>query len=113
MKLNEYQEQVLVCDYLDILMQQGKIVNYTAVNPRPNMEHVGQRIKAKKAGLHPGFPDLIILTKRKAFCIELKIKPNKLTLEQKRWFEDLMDAMIPCYLAYGYEEARKIIDSWL
>ncbi len=110
MKLNEYQEQILVCDYLDILKAQGKIVMYTAVNPRPNMEHVGQRMKAKRAGLHPGFPDLIILTKTKAICIEMKVGKNKLTKEQQEWLIALPKAGIDTYICYGYEGAKEAID---
>jgi ribosome biogenesis SPOUT family RNA methylase Rps3 len=110
MKLNEYQEQCLVVEYLDILKTQGKIVMFTAVNPRPNMEHVGQRMKAKKAGLNPGFPDLIILTRTKAICIEMKIKPNKITPGQKQWLAYLANVGIVTHVAYGYEEAKEYID---
>ncbi len=113
MKLNEYQNQVLFCDYLDILKNQGKIVLYTAVNPRPNIEHVGQRMKAKRAGLHPGFPDLIILTKKKVICMEMKVKPNKPTREQEAWLNELDRLRITVFVAWGYEDAKQFIDSEL
>lgn len=109
----EYLTQILVCDYLDILKTQGKVEKYTAVNPRPNMEHMGQRMKAKRAGLHAGFPDLIIVTKTKAFCIEMKIYPNKPDYRQKDWAITLSNVGINCYLAYSYEEAKEIIDKYI
>ncbi len=111
MKLNEYQEQILTCDYLDILINQGKVVMYTAVNPRPNMEHVGQRMKAKRAGLHAGFPDLIIVTPKKVFCIEMKTKGNKLRKEQEEWHVALEKAGVTCSTAWGFLEAKEIIDN--
>lgn len=118
LKLSEYAEQCLFIKYLDILKIQGKIVMYTAINPRPNIEHIGQRMKAKKAGLNPGFPDLFIIYKNrfhdfKAICIEMKIKPNKVTPEQDTWHKALAQTGIKVYTAWGYDSAKICIDSEL
>lgn len=113
MKLNEYQEQVLFVEYLDILKNQGKIVMFTAVNPRPNMEHMGQRMKAKRAGLNPGFPDLIILTKKKAICIEMKAGQNRLSEEQDKWQVALNKVGIETWTTWGFQAAKDVINSEL
>ena len=109
----EYLNQILFVEYLDILKNQGKIVMYTAVNPRPNMEHVGQRMKAKKAGLNPGFPDLIILTNKKAIAIEMKIKPNKPSKDQEAWIEALDRIGVSVFVAWGFQEAVDFMHSEL
>lgn len=113
MKLSEYQEQCLVVEYLDVLKNQGKVVMFTAIPNNTWTPSWGQKIKNKKAGLNPGFPDLIILTKTKAFCIEMKVKPNSPTLEQKDWAIALSNAGINCHLVYNYEEAKGIIDRYI
>jgi len=106
----EYLEQCKVVNYLDELILRGKgIVKYTAVNPQPNTPNVVQRMKAKRAGLNPGFPDIFIIAK-KAFCLEIKIKSNKPTSEQKAWIIALQNAGINCHLVYSFEEAKEIID---
>ncbi|MGH2613093.1 MAG: VRR-NUC domain-containing protein [Rhabdochlamydiaceae bacterium] len=109
-KLSEYQEQCLVAEYLDILKTQGKIVMYTSIPNSTWTPSFGQKIKNKKAGLNPGFPDLIILTGTKAFVIEMKVKPNKQTEEQLHWQVALGLAGIKSYVAYGYEKAKEIIN---
>ncbi len=113
MKNSEYQEQVLFVKYLDILKNQGKIVIFTAIPNSTWTPSWGQKIKNKKAGLNPGFPDLIILTKKKAICIEMKVMPNKTTEEQRQWGTALEHVGIPCYVAYGYEQAKKYINNEL
>lgn len=113
MKLSEFQEQVLFVEYLDILKNQGKIVMFTAIPNSTWTPSWGQKVKNKKAGLNPGFPDLIILTKKKAICIEMKVHPNKLSKEQASWIANLMNAGIYCYVAYGFSEAKEFIDSEL
>ncbi len=113
MKLSEYQEQCLVVEYLEILKNQGKVVMYTAIPNSTWTPSWGQKIKNKKAGLNPGFPDLIILTKKRAICIEMKVEPNRLTPQQKEWCNALKNAGIDCWVAYSFIEAKKIIDKWV
>ncbi len=113
MKLSEFQEQVLFVEYLDILKNQGKIVMFTAIPNNTWTPSWDQKVKNKKAGLNRGFPDLIILTKKKAICIEMKVKPNKLSKEQGDWLAALVNVGISCEVAYSYEAAKRIIDSYL
>lgn len=111
LKISEYSEQVLVVEYLDILKNQGKIVMFTAIPNNTWTPSWGQKIKNKKAGLNPGFPDLIILTKKKAICIEMKVGKNKPTKQQEAWQDALNKAGIVTWTCWGYEAARKVIDS--
>jgi len=110
MKLSEYQEQCLFVKYLDILKSQGKIVMFTAIPNSTWTPSWGQKMKNKKAGLNPGFPDLFIVTDKKAIAIEMKVKPNKASEAQKDWLIALNWVNIPTYIAYGYEDAKQIID---
>lgn len=109
-KLSEYAEQSLFVEYLDILKAQGKIVMFTAIPNNTWTPSWGQKVKNKKAGLNPGFPDLIILTKTKAICIEMKIEGNYPTKEQIEWGAALIATGIDTFVAYGYEQAKEIID---
>ena len=110
MKLSEYQHQCMFVEYLEILKAQGKIVMFTAIPNSTWTPSWGQKIKNKKAGLNPGFPDLIILTKKKAICIEMKVHPNKPSREQIEWSHALVAAGLIYYTAYGYEAAKEAID---
>jgi len=113
MKLSEYQTQCLVVEYLDILKNQGKIVMYTSIPNSTWTPSWGQKVKNKKAGLNPGFPDLIILTKKKAICIEMKVGKNNLTKEQDAWHVALNRVGIETWTCWGYEAAKETIDSEL
>jgi hypothetical protein len=112
-KLNEYQEQCLFVEYLNILKTQGKIVMFTAIPNSTWTPSWSVKVKNKKTGLNPGFPDLIILTKTKAICIEMKVKPNKVNSEQIKWLTCLTDVGIDTYIAYGFKEAKKFIDCYI
>lgn len=113
MKLSEYQEQCLFVEYLDILKSQGKIVMFTAIPNNTWTPSWGQKVKNKKAGLNPGFPDLIILMKQKAICIEMKVGKNKLTSGQGDWLAALTMVGIQTHVCYGYEAAKRVIDGEL
>lgn len=113
LKLSEFATQCLVIEYLEILKAQGKIVMFTSIPNATWTPSWGQKIKNKKAGLNPGFPDLIILTKTKAFCIELKVHPNKTTEQQREWHMSLNRVGISTWTAFSYEAAKECIDSEL
>ena len=112
-KLSEYQEQCLFVEYLDILKNQGKIFMFTAIPNNTWTPSWGQKIKNKKAGLNPGFPDLLIVLMPNIICIEMKVKPNKTTVEQQAWIKALNECGIGTFVCYGYEEAKQTIDNYL
>lgn len=108
MKLSEEQEQKLVVEYLDILQTQRKVVMFTAV-PQ-NVNNVRFAMRNKRLGVRPGFPDLIIVTPSKTFCIEMKTKDTYPDRNQKDWAFALSKSGVPCYLAHGYNEAKRLIE---
>lgn len=117
-KLSEYQECVLLREYLDLLMVQEKIINYTHIPNSTYTPSWGQKVKNKQMGLRPGFPDYIIIAgdpgSTQAFCIEMKIdKGGVLSPEQKIWIRDLTNANIPAYVAHGFDEAKEIVDRYI
>jgi len=72
--------------------------------------------KAKKAGMRPGWPDLELPVSRKgygALFIELKVGTNKPSPEQVRMLDLLVEHGNAVYLAYGSQQAIKIISSYL
>lgn len=114
MKLSEYQEQCLVVEYLEILKAQGKVVMYTAIPNSTWTPSWGQKIKNKKAGLNPGFPDLFIIGKKKIICIEMKRKKNGVvSSQQKLWLNALEENGIDSFIAEGFESAKYILDTVL
>ena len=113
MKLSEFQHQVLFVEYLDILKSQGKIVMFTAIPNNTWTPSWSQKIKNKKAGLNPGFPDLIILTKKKAISIEMKVGKNNPTKQQEEWHKALEKAGINTWVAWSYEGAKTVIDRYI
>ena len=57
-------------------------------------------------------PDYLIVTPRLAFCIEMKrSKGGKLSDEQVIWLTTLEGVGIPAYVAEGFDQAKKIVDS--
>lgn len=73
-----------------------------------------QKRRNRDAGLRRGFPDLVIIANGKFFCIEMKRqKGGTVTPEQKAWYEALNKAGVPSYVCRGFDEAKKVIDSYL
>ncbi len=118
LKISEFSDQCLFVEYLEILKSQGKVVMYTAIPNSTWTPSWGQKIKNKKAGLNPGFPDLFIIIKDrfndfKAICIEMKIKGGRLSKEQEAWHIGLVKAGVITWTAWGYDHAKEIIDNEL
>ena len=111
--MSEYTEQVTFAAYLAILMRQGKIVLYTSIPNSTWTPSWSVKVKNKKMGLNPGFPDILIVLEDRVICIEMKVGKNKVSPDQQRWVTALNQAGIDTYTAYGYEEAKKIIDSYV
>ena len=98
-----------------------------AVNQYPELElmyHVpneGKRSKVtgarlKQSGLKPGVPDVCLPTAHGPYIglyIEMKVKPNKPTENQKKWLRALRSAGHCTAVCYGWEEAKDLIESYL
>ena len=106
--------QIAVCDY--IRMQYPKCVIHHSPNEGKRSKF--ERFKLKSLGASAGFPDLLIVGYGKLLLLELKISENKalkqkkgkLTDNQSAWLTILNDNGIEADVAYGFDEARKVID---
>lgn len=72
--------------------------------------------RLKQAGLKPGVPDVCLPTAHGGYIglyIEMKIKPNKLTKNQKLWLRALREAGHFTAVCYDWEEAKNLIEEYL
>jgi hypothetical protein len=110
MKFKEDTLQKQVAKYLD----HQKIMWCHVANERKTTFQAGKRLKSK--GVKSGVPDCLIFNPKSNFnglALELKVKPNKLTSNQKHWLLELSLLGWKCKVAYDFEEAKKIIDNYL
>mgnify|MGYP003114906570 FL=1 len=113
--MKEYQLQKAVCQYLDL-----NNVLYCGSMGGQYQKYHSQRNKAKATGYKRGFPDLFIYEisriDDKLYCglaIELKVKYNKPTNEQRWWIYQLKDRGYKAHICTGIDEAIQIIDDYL
>jgi hypothetical protein len=100
--------QRTVCQYLDILMQQGRIL-YFAV-PNGGKRSIVEAARMKRMGTKPGVPDLILIPKVGPVCaIELKSADGTLSLAQKQWTRTLPDFGCPVAVCRSLEEVRQFL----
>lgn len=74
----------------------------------------GARMKA--AGLRPGVPDICLPTAHGDYIglyIEMKVRPNKPTENQKQWLRALREAGHFVAVCYTWEEAKDLIEEYL
>ena len=110
MRFPEDNLQKNVAKYLDLL---GLMWCHVA-NERKTSHQAGKRLKAK--GVKSGVPDCLIFTPvdhYKGMALELKIKPNKPTRNQKKWLLELSILGWYCDVAYSFDEAQEKIDKYL
>ena len=74
----------------------------------------GARLKAE--GLKAGVPDVCLPTAHGGYIglyIEMKVKPNKPTENQKQWLRDLRKAGHMTAVCYTWEEAKNLIEEYI
>ena len=75
---------------------------------------MGARLKAE--GLKAGVPDVCLPTAHGGYIglyIEMKVKPNKPTEQQKQWLRDLRKAGHMTAVCYTWEEAKNLIEEYI
>lgn len=108
-KFPEDDLQMAVARYLD----HTNLVWFHPANERRTSPQAGARLKRK--GVKSGVPDVMILTPNSKFnglAIELKIKPNKPTPNQKKWLKSLLKCGWDCYVVYSLDEFLQIIKQY-
>lgn len=72
--------------------------------------------RLKQAGLRAGVPDVCLPTAHGGYIglyIEMKVKPNKPTENQKQWLRALRTAGHFTAVCYSWEEAKNLIEEYL
>lgn len=102
-------EQRYVVQYLEF-----RHCKFTAIPNSTYTPSWKQKWKNKETGLRAGFPDLVIIANGKFFCIEMKRRTGgTVSPAQKDWHAALQAAGVPVYVCKGFDEAKKVIDSYL
>lgn len=115
----EYQEAIALADYLLLLMNQGKILNFTHLAQETFTLSWSAKAKNKRQGVRPGVPDYLIVLPYCLLFIELKrTKGGKVSSEQQKWIDDINKSGTPlkrhfAFVVKGFDEAKTIIDSYL
>jgi len=106
--LTEYQEQCLLVQYLE-----AKKIKFSKIAQETFTRDWGTKMKNKLSGLRPGLPDMLIILPKKLLFIEMKrTKGGSVKPDQKEWIEELNKIdNVYAFVAKGYEEAKKIIES--
>jgi len=111
---SEYNEQCTLVEYLDLLKATGKILMYTALPNNLFTKSWSQKVKQKRQGLKPGFPDLVIVTKDKVIFLEMKrVRGGVLSDEQMVWLEALKGKQTVSGVAKGFDKAKAYLDEVL
>ena len=78
---------------------------------------IGQAVKAKKAGMKKGYPDILLPVKREPYSglyIELKRdKKSKVSVEQLWWLEQLRKQGFYATVCYGEDEVKDLLIKYL
>ena len=109
-KITETSEQEGVIEYCDWC-------GYPAVH----IANEGKRSQAygamlKRMGMRKGFPDIFIFRakgKYHGLALEMKIKNNKPSEDQKQWLLRLKQEGYACAVCYSADEAIKTIESYM
>ena len=110
MKFKEDDLQKAVATYLDL----KNVLWFHPPLERKTSFQAGARLKKK--GVKSGVPDCLIFEPRDSFnglAIELKIKPNKVSINQIEWLTRLKNNKWSTNVAYSFDEAKEIIDNYL
>lgn len=104
----EEAEQIAVVQYLELLG-----AKYSSIPNSTYTKSWSQKRKNTATGLRAGFPDLVVILNNKFFTIEMKrLKRGVVSAEQKSWHEALNAAGVPSYVCCGFEQAKKVIDTY-
>lgn len=85
--------------------------------PNGGKRSKSEAARMKAAGVKAGVPDMFLPVARggsHGLYIELKrIKGGRVSAEQLAWMEELTREGYTCAVCHGWEEARKVIQSYL
>lgn len=110
-QLSEYEECLLLVEYLDLLQAQGKVQLYTHIPNETYTKSWGVKIKNKKQGVRKGFPDYVVVLTDKVIFLEMKkAKGGVVSKEQKQWLDALSSLGHIAVACRGFDDAREVLE---
>ncbi len=109
LKISEHQLQASYFDWVRVMEKQDPTYSAIFAIPNGGMRDIRTAVKLKKEGVRAGVWDVHIPISKDGWAgmwIEMKVKPNKLTPEQKAFGALMQDAGHKLAVAYSFEEAR-------
>lgn len=121
---SEYEEQVAVFKWAEVAKSTYPELEMLIGSLNGVRISIGAAVKAKKAGLKPGYPDLSLDCRRSTnlgplrkfyggLRIELKRIGGKLSNDQVWWINNLRDQGFRAVVCWGADEAIREITSYL
>ena len=113
----EYQQQVNIFKFAEQMAAQYPELEMLVGSMNGVRLTIGQAVKAKKAGMKKGYPDILLPINRKPYSglyIELKRdKKNKVSVEQVWWLERLRKQGFYATVCHGEDEAKDLLIKYL
>ena len=110
--MTERDDQAALFEWAEL--QAGTVPELRLLAAVPNGQYrPGQR---PEPGIKRGFPDIILPVARQGYhslFIELKYGKNKTSAIQREWLDALALEGSACYVCYGFDEAKAVIEWYL
>lgn len=107
----EKEEQRAFIEWLEVMKMTGKVLLFTSIPNSTWTSSWSQKIKNKQQGLRRGFPDLVVVTKKKVLMIEMKrVKGTKPRPTQVEWLKALNKKKCLSTVAFGADQAIKFVE---
>ena len=106
--LSEYEEAVVLAQYLTL-----KGYKFSHIPAETFTKSWGVKMRNKRQGVNRGVPDYLIVKGNKLIFCELKrTKGGVISEQQQSWINALNECMgVVAFVAKGFEEAKKMIES--
>lgn len=111
--MSEAKLQTSIAKYIDLCSNAKGILWTATANGMRTHLSVAKKMKAQ--GLKRGVPDILVFEpngKYKGLMIELKIKGNYPTKEQKEWIAELNERGYYACVCTGFDEFRKVFNQY-
>jgi VRR-NUC domain len=112
----EHQEQVTLINWSKYFFERYPALKLLHATPNGGQRNPIVAAKLKAEGVSAGFPDLSLPVARHGFHslhIEMKVKPNTVKPEQKRWMENLEAEGNKTAVCWSWTDAALIICGYL
>ena len=115
--LSEADIQIQVADLLRLHERARGFIFFSCANEAMGAARSGagrgRMARLKRMGLRPGVADLVIVKDSLAYFLEMKAAKGKQSEAQVLFEDDAWRAGCPYEVAHSFDEAVKILQSWL